>query len=112
MSFKIIACLIVTTSLWAGCSQVGSKCIFIAQKDGKLEFKAIMMGGAPKITAPIPGRVVAFRESQRFGATIVSYGEAGKVYRIDGQYQLKQIGEFEPSATDDQLLAKYAEPCE
>ncbi|MGQ0764020.1 MAG: hypothetical protein ACT4OT_18675 [Acidobacteriota bacterium] len=87
-------------------------CIFVAQKDGKVQFYADRRGGsAPNITAPVPGRVVAFRATQAWGTGVVSTGEVGKLYRIDQQFSLEQIGTFDTSLSDSDLLARYGEPC-
>lgn len=111
-----LTCLVSLTLAWfyTGCGPK-SKCLIIIE-NGKANFQGIMLGEQPK-QGWLPGRVVLFRETIDLSSLNTqlpsgTIGKAGEVYRIDSQYKLEKIGEFDPKLPNSQLLTKYAEGCD
>jgi hypothetical protein len=113
--------LVGLTILFADCSSSKWKCAAIVNRDGKAEFVSTMVGEAALDEAPkfgwLPGRVVLFRETTDLSIVnsklpSSTSGKAGEVYRIDSEYRLQKIAEFDPTLANSELLKKYGELCE
>ena len=111
-STVMLSSFAVILSLAASSCTQPATCIYIVQNDGKVTFQSELRGGGgPKISAPIPGRLVAFRKTQLWGAGVVSTGEGGKIYRIDPQFKLEPVAEFDTVLSDQQILSRFGAEC-
>lgn len=117
---RFLLVVLVPMLLCFGCGK-GYKQIVIV-KDWNAYSVVVMKGSGPPRDQPLweSGRVVAFRTTgpAMFPAPLrvpggsakdVQIGEAGKVYRLDKDLNLKEIGTFDLNLSDDQLLDRYGE---
>lgn len=91
----------------AGCGK-GYREIVVVD-GGKTEF--VTLGKVPE-GAPqdlwVPDRVLVFRTSSTVpGAPNTASGTAGRVYRVNDQLEMEEIGEFDLSMPNDTLAYRY-----
>jgi hypothetical protein len=91
----------------AGCGR-GYREIVVVD-GGKAEF--VTLGRVPKGAKQelwVPDRVLVFRTSSAVpGAPGNTTGTAGRVYRVNDQLEMEEIGEFDPSMPNDTLAYRF-----